>query len=122
MVAMNATLIEQVIINLLENAVYHAGKDLPIELKVTVKDRWAVFAVYDHGNGIPKGEIHHVFDGYPADKTKSSDSSRGAGIGLSICMSIVKAHQGRMSAANQKNSGAVFTFMLPIEGAESNDE
>ena len=122
LVPMDATLIEQVIINLLENAIYHGEKNLPIDLRVTVKDRWAVFAVSDHGIGIPKGEIHHIFDGYSADQTKSSDSSRGAGIGLCICMSIVKAHQGRMSAANQKGSGAIFTFMLPIEEAESNDK
>ncbi len=124
MVPMDATLIEQVIINLLENAIYHAGKDLPVELAVTVRDRLAVFCVSDHGKGIPKEEMHHLFDGYPTDQAKSSDSSRGAGIGLSICMSIVKAHGGQMFAGNRKDSqsGATFIFLLPLEEAEPNEQ
>jgi two-component system sensor histidine kinase KdpD len=123
MVPMDATLIEQVIINLLENAVYHAGRENPIDLKVTVQNRRAVFCVSDRGPGIPKEQLRNIFDGYPAEKSKSSDSSRGAGIGLSICMSIVKAHQGQMAAENREDGpGAVFTFTLPLEEAESNGQ
>lgn len=123
MVPMDATLIEQVIINLLENAVYHAGRENPIDLTVTVQDRRAVFCVSDRGPGIPKEQLRSIFDGYPAEKSKSSDSSRGAGIGLSICMSIVKAHQGQMTAENREDvPGAVFTFTLPLEEAKSNGQ
>ncbi len=120
-VPMDATLIEQVIINLLENAIRHAGKELPIDLNVTVTGNWATFCVRDRGNGIPENEMSTIFKGYPVEKPRSSDSFRGAGMGLSICMSIVKAHGGKMSAANLKDGGAVFTFMLPIEGAESDE-
>ena len=118
---MDATLIEQVIINLLENSIRHAGNAVPIKLEVFVEKDRAVFRVSDHGKGIPEEELSRLFTGVPAVKNKSSDSSRGNGIGLSICKSIVKAHGGEMSAANLKDGGAAFTFMLPLEGAEPHD-
>lgn len=121
MVPMDATLIEQVIINLLENSIRHAGNSVPIKLEVSVEKNRAVFRVSDRGRGIPEEELSRLFTGIPAAKNKSSDSSRGNGIGLSICMSIVKAHGGEMRAANLKDGGAAFTFMLPLEGAEPND-
>ncbi len=121
MVPMDATLIEQVIINLLENAIRHAGKDVPIKLDVFVQGNRAVFRVSDKGRGIPENELAGLFTGISTSKDKSSDSSRGNGIGLGICMSIVKAHGGEMNAVNLKDGGAAFTFMLPLEGAELND-
>ena len=90
MVPMDATLIEQVIINLLENSIRHAGNSVPIKLEVSVKKNRAVFRVSDRGRGIPEEELSRLFTGIPTAKNKSSDSSRGNGIGLSICMSIVK--------------------------------
>jgi len=116
MVPMDGTLIEQVLINLLENAVKHSPDDSVIEVNVKKSgQRSAIFEVIDNGEGIAEEDFPYLFESYVPDGKRSSDSSRGMGIGLSICMSIVKAHQGKMEAANRKTGGAVFTFELPLE-------
>jgi two-component system sensor histidine kinase KdpD len=113
MVPMDATLIEQVIINLIENAIKHSGETL-IEVTLTKDNDFAVFEVCDNGEGIPDQDFPYLFESYIPNGRRTSDSSRGMGIGLSICMSIVKAHQGKMEASNRENKGAVFTFTLPL--------
>lgn len=122
LVPMDATLIEQVIINLLENAIKHSQQGSLIELIVKKSDRDAVFEVSDNGEGISPQELPTVFDGYSSGKNKSSDSSRGFGIGLSICRSIIKAHNGKIEAKNKPDGGAVFKFILPLDGRISNDQ
>lgn len=121
MVPMDATLIEQVIINLVENAIRYGTPEslenlcLPVEVTVTRSGALAVFEVRDHGKGVKPEEMPHLFEGYTALGPRSSDSSRGMGIGLSICNSIVRAHGGEITAANSPAGGAVFTFTLPVE-------
>ena len=78
-----------------------------------------VFEVADHGTGIPAQDLLHIFESYVNGDKNDSDSMRGMGIGLSICMSIIKAHGGKMEAENQPSGGAVFRFALPLEGSES---
>ena len=113
-VPMDATLIEQVLINLMENAIRHSGSTAPIGVKVSRKKSGAVFTISDNGKGIDPSRIPDIFDG----KTQhgSSDSSRGIGIGLSICKSIILAHDGKIFAKNNLNGGASFTFVLPMKG------
>ena len=113
-VPMDATLIEQVLINLMENSIRHSGSSLPISLKVSQKRSGAVFSIADRGKGIDPSRIPDIFDG----KTNkgSSDSSRGLGIGLSICKSIILAHDGKIYAENNAAGGASFTFVLPMKG------
>ena len=118
-VPMDATLIEQVLINLLENAQRHAGSDQPVRLNIRTEGGWAVFEVRDKGKGLPAKQLSHVFDGYGLE---NSDSTRGAGLGLSICKSIIDAHGGRITAANMPQGGAVFTFMLPLQEANPGDQ
>lgn len=115
MVPMDGTLIEQVLINLLENAVKHSPDDSVIDVQVKKSGQNAVFEVIDNGEGISEEDFPYMFESYIPNGKRSSDSSRGMGIGLSICMSIVKAHQGKMEAANRKTGGAVFRFELPLE-------
>jgi len=115
MVPMDGTLIEQVLINLLENAVKHSPDDSVIDVHVKKSGQNAVFEVIDNGEGISEEDFPYLFESYIPNGNRSSDSSRGMGIGLSICMSIVKAHQGKMEAANRKTGGAVFNFELPLE-------
>lgn len=122
LIPMDATLVEQVILNLLENAVRHSGSSLPVELNVTVEGEWAVFTVSDRGKGIPPQNLPHIFDGFPAEGSPSGDSTKGSGIGLSICNSIIKAHGGKISAANRPEGGAVFTFWLPTGGIEPHEQ
>lgn len=116
-VPMDATLIEQVLINLIENSIRHSGSSLPISLKVTKKKSGAVFTVSDQGKGIDPARIPDIFDGKP--NSGSSDSSRGIGIGLSICKSIILAHDGKIFAENNLNGGASFIFVLPMKGEQN---
>lgn len=113
MVPMDATLIQQVLINLLENAIYHSGSSQPIDLIVTTDKSHAVFRVRDYGKGIDPENLSTLFDGYTVDQSHSSDSHKGMGIGLSICKTIISAHQGTIIAQNHTN-GAEFIFTLPL--------
>ena len=117
-VPMDGTLIAQVLINLLENAIKHSTDTSPVEVRLSKQGNYAVFEVADHGKGIAKEDFPYLFTCYVPNGTKSSDSSRGMGIGLSICMTIIKAHNGTMEAANRKEGGAIFKFALPLEGSD----
>lgn len=115
LVPMDGILIIQVLINLLENAIKHSNTKSVIEVKVKKTEKWAVFEVIDSGAGIRQDELPYIFEGYISNTKKSADSSRGMGIGLSICLSIIKAHNGKMEAANRNTGGAIFRFSLPIK-------
>ena len=121
MIPMDGTLIEQVLINLLENAIKHSPENSEIMVDVKKQGDNAQFEVIDNGEGIAEQDLPYLFESYVPNGKKTSDSSRGMGIGLSICMSIIKAHHGTMEAANQKQGGAVFRFLLPLK-EESSDE
>lgn len=115
MIPMDATLIEQVILNLLENAALHAHSVHPTDLAVTVKDNtWIQFQVKDYGKGIAPERLDTIFEGSPYGMEQSADSKRGMGIGLTICKTIIRVHGGTITAHNHEN-GAVFTFLLPIQ-------
>lgn len=114
LVPMDAILIEQVLINLLENAIRHAESNLPISLQVTKRKNNVLFKVSDSGKGIDPGKIGSIFDGASADA--AADSTRGLGIGLSICKTIILAHKGLIFAQNSTHGGATFTFVLPMKG------
>ncbi|MBS6196191.1 MAG: DUF4118 domain-containing protein [Clostridiales bacterium] len=115
-IPMDAILIEQVIINLLENAVEHAKGMTKLTLRVAAKGSKAIFCVRDNGSGIEEEIIKNIFTGQiykdhiPADGGKNS-----AGIGLSVCATIVKAHGGELMAANLKEGGCEFKFALEME-------
>ncbi|HZK70291.1 MAG TPA: ATP-binding protein, partial [Clostridia bacterium] len=121
MVPMDGTLIEQVLINLLENAMKHSPNDSIIEVEVKKDKQYAIFEVRDNGEGIAEKDAPYLFENYIPKGERSSDSSRGMGIGLSICLSIIKAHHGKLEAVNRKEGGAVFQFKLPLEEVENNE-
>lgn len=114
-VPMDGTLIEQVLINLIENAIKHSPDDSLIEVIVKKSGSYAMFDVIDYGEGIAESDFPYLFESYMPSGNRSADSSRGMGIGLTICMSIIKAHQGRIKAVNKKNGGAIFMFELPLD-------
>ncbi|MBC8534445.1 sensor histidine kinase [Yeguia hominis] len=119
MIPMDAILVEQVIINLLENAVLHGKTVTKIELSVHRTNAEAVVEVRDNGVGIPEAAFPHLFDGYfRQHDEQNTDNKRNMGIGLSVCMSIVKAHGGIMEAKNLSEGGALFRFTLPLEEEE----
>ena len=121
MVPMDATLIEQVIINLLENAVYHSGTDEPIEFYVEKRENCVAFHIRDYGKGIDPNRLKTIFDGAGMEPNASGDSHKGMGIGLTICKTIINAHNGTIEAANRLK-GAEFIFTLPLEEEEEHDE
>ena len=114
-IPMDAILIEQVIVNLMENSVIHGKTTTKITITLYSENQNAVFRVEDNGSGISKSVIPYLFDGvYKQHGIQSADDKRCMGIGLSVCMSIIKAHGGTMKAEN-KHSGAVFEFTLPCQ-------
>ena len=114
MVPMDGTLIEQVLINLVENSVKYAGVAPSIEISVSASDTEATFSVLDDGNGIPEEDIPRMFDGSASANRKNGDGTRGLGIGLMICTAIVTAHDGTIAVRNRETGGAVFSFSLPL--------
>lgn len=113
-VPMDAILIEQVIVNLLENCVLHADGMTKIWLIVTEDGDQVKFSVEDDGAGIKESALPRMFDGsFQSEDGKESDSKRNMGIGLSVCMTIVRAHDGIMKAENRKEGGARVMFWLP---------
>lgn len=113
-VPMDAILIEQVLMNLLENAVSH-GHCSHIRLFVERRGDLALFTVQDDGQGIAPDLLPTIFSPGQQRHQHSTDQRRNMGIGLSVCLSIVKAHGGAMSADNAPEGGAVFRFTLPVE-------
>lgn len=118
MVPMDGTLIVQVLINLLENALRHSPREAQVQVEVRREGSNAVFEVVDHGEGIDPYDLPYLFEGYQAGRERGADSSRGMGIGLSICKTIVSAHNGDIQAANREAGGAAFWFTLPLGGGE----
>ena len=118
MVPMDPILIVQVLSNLLENAVFHGETTSRISLSARRDGQWACFSVQDDGRGIPPQKLHGLFDG-TLDRTEPApgDGKRNMGLGLSVCQAIVRAHGGTMEAHNTE-SGAEFTFRLPLSKEE----
>ena len=119
MVPMDATLIEQVLINLMENAVIHGRTTTAVRLSVTREGENARFSVADNGQGIPKDVLPRLFDGtLKHNETTKGDGKRNMGLGLSVCRAIVRAHGGHLNARNLEQ-GAEFCFTLPLTKEES---
>lgn len=115
-IPMDALLIQQVLVNLFENAVFHAKGMTELSLTVTVTGTKAVFEVADNGCGIPKERMDDLFTGQLYGRQTPSDSTRnGMGIGLSVCSAIIRAHGGEIWAENREAGGAVFRFSLETE-------
>lgn len=111
---MDAVLIEQVVSNLMENAVYHGEKTSCIRVSAERRDREVLITVADNGVGIPREKLPRLFQGGSGSEAgRSSDSHKHMGIGLSVCKSIIKAHGGHMTAFNNECGGASFCFTLP---------
>ena len=117
LIPMDAILIEQVLINLLENALIHSGSSHSPELTVTDHPDHVTFCVKDFGHGLNPDVIPDIFSGI-CHSTGSVDSHKGMGIGLSICKTIIDAHNGYIEAKNHTN-GALFLFTLPKEEEEN---
>ena len=119
-IPMDSMLLQQVLFNLLENAVYHAKGMTELIIAVENRENKAVFFVRDNGCGIPAERLQNLFSEYlhremqhPMDGTRHN-----MGIGLSVCSAIVKAHGGEITARNRPGGGAEFTFALEMEDSD----
>lgn len=114
MAPMDAKLISQVLVNLLDNAIKHSENGCKIKIAVTSNQEEVAISVSDNGKGIAKKDLPHIFKTFYTTSSKGADSKRGVGLGLAICQSIIEAHGGKIFAENQPEGGAKFTFYLPL--------
>lgn len=119
MVPMDPILIEQVLSNLIENAVIHGKTTTAIHLRAEkTEDNFAAFSVRDNGQGISPALLPHLFDySIRHASPPTGDGKRNMGLGLSVCSAVVKAHGGRLTAHNHPD-GAEFVFCLPMPPAD----
>ncbi len=117
-IPMDAGLIEQVLVNLLDNAVKHTSpwEEIAISVRCEGGGRFAVITVSDRGTGMLEEDLPNIFQMFYTVSTRKADASRGAGLGLTICAAIVEAHGGTIQARNRQDGhGAEFEFTLPLE-------
>ncbi|MER2105776.1 MAG: ATP-binding protein [Solibacillus sp.] len=106
--------IEQVLTNLIDNAIRHTGEDGTVTVRVTEENQFAKIEVQDSGVGIPQDDLPYVFERfYKADKARTR-SKGGTGLGLAITKNIVQAHKGNVSVASTEQQGTTFTIYLPL--------
>jgi two-component system sensor histidine kinase KdpD len=111
LVLVDGVLLEQVVINLVENAVKYAPPGSAIDLSGSASDREVIVEIADRGPGIPFGEESRIFDKFYRAKPAREG---GVGLGLTICRGIIEAHGGRIWAKNRPGGGALFGFAIPL--------
>jgi len=115
LVRVDAALIEQVLLNLLENAVKHTPAETRLTLRVDRLDDALLVSVEDDGPGLPQGDPEPLFAKFHRGAPESSVG--GVGLGLAICRAIVRLHGGKIWAERRPEGGAAFRFTLPLEEA-----
>ena len=115
---MDAHLIVQVIINIVDNAIKYTPPGSDIEISWERQGRFAALSVADNGPGIPDSAKPRVFDMFYSASNRIADSRRSMGLGLALCKSIITAHGGEITVADHAPHGTVFTFTIPIEEVE----
>ena len=112
---MDPLLIKQVLLNLIENAYFHARSTKPLECTLSSTEDAIKFCIRDYGTGIAPDRLSGIFDAVPSAPSSAAstvDTRKGMGIGLSICKAIVNAHNGEITARNL-TEGAEFCFTIP---------
>lgn len=115
MLLMDGTLIEQVLVNLIDNALKHTPSGSLIEIKVWAEAEKVLFEVSDNGKGISEKDIPFIFNRFYTATPINDGGRRGTGLGLAICKSIITAHGGDISVYNNSSGGATFRFELPAK-------
>ena len=109
---MDDVLIEQVLVNLLDNALKYTPPGSPIDVIATATDENLTIEIADHGPGLPPGDQDRVFEKFYRGEPVGA---RGAGLGLAICRGVIRAHGGRIWAQNLPGGGVAFLFTLPLD-------
>lgn len=114
LVDVDGRLIVQVMINLIDNAIKYTKDGSTIQVKSSVVDDMALIQVIDDGPGIPKEHKPYIFNMFYTANSGVADSRRSLGLGLSLCKSIVQAHNGTIELEDNEPHGCIFTIRLPI--------
>ena len=113
MANMDSKLIIQVIINIVDNAIKYTppGTNIKISARPYTEDR-LVIEISDNGNGISDTDKLKIFDMFFTSSNNTGDNRRGLGLGLSLCQSIINAHDGEIWVSDNKPKGTIFSFTL----------
>jgi two-component system sensor histidine kinase KdpD len=108
---------DQVLTNLIENAVRYTPPNSPIEISVEARDKQLQVSIADRGPGIPTSDLERIFDKFyrVLGTKRKGTSTMGTGLGLAVCRGLVEAHGGHIWAENREGGGAIFRFTLPLE-------
>jgi signal transduction histidine kinase len=109
--------INQVLSNLLDNAIRYTPGDTPIELYLEQRPNSVRFSVVDHGPGIPREQLGSLFQAFSRGKSEATIRSSGLGLGLSVCRGIVELHGGTIGVSSEVGRGSTFYFNLPLRRA-----
>jgi two-component system sensor histidine kinase KdpD len=115
LVFVDGLLMEQVLVNLLDNAVRYTPSGSRIELTATGLPDHIEIRLRDNGPGLPIGSEARLFDKFTRGPNPTTDGRRGVGLGLAICRAVVEAHKGKIRAVNHPAGGAEFIINLPRE-------
>lgn len=114
LVKADARLVMQVIVNIVDNAIKYTPEGTIIRIEAKKKEKMAEISISDTGNGISDEEKKKVFDKFYCGEKKIVDNRRSLGLGLYLCKAIIEAHGGTIDVADNRPSGAVFRFTLPL--------
>ena len=118
---MDAGLIMQVIINLVDNAVKYTPIGSDVQITVERKSGFISVSVSDNGDGIPDKAKNRVFEMFYTGDNKVADNRRSLGLGLALCKSIIHAHGGEIILTDNKPHGSIFTFTVPTGEVNINE-
>jgi two-component system, OmpR family, sensor histidine kinase KdpD len=113
-IALDYIMIDQVLTNLLENALRYTPAGSVLELTVSVMATEVLISLADRGPGIPAGDLERIFDKFYRVLSRDRDVG-GSGLGLAVCRGLIEAHGGRIWAENRLGGGTVFQFTLPLK-------
>ncbi len=114
LVSVDGILLEQVLFNLLDNAIKYTPAGSPIDIEARAEDEHTVITIADRGPGFGPGEAERVFEKF--FQGGRANAAKGAGLGLTVCRGFVEAHGGTLRAFNRDGGGAVFEIVLPSGG------
>lgn len=112
-VELDYLMIDQVLTNLLENALRYTPANSPIEITASANATELMISVADRGPGIPPEDLERIFDKFYRVSGRARTPG-GSGVGLAVCRGLIEAHHGRIWAENRADGGAIFRFTLPL--------